>query len=71
MDFGWHVKIILILQMSQLFIFVGDISYASGTFRLFKLPKCPVMVEATVTYKGTVVDFPDQLDFDSSHCFKV
>ncbi|XP_060928868.1 arsenite methyltransferase isoform X1 [Limanda limanda] len=48
----------------------GDISYASGTYRLFKLPKRPVTFKATVTYKGTVGDFPDQLDFDSSHCFK-
>ncbi|XP_069004096.1 arsenite methyltransferase [Embiotoca jacksoni] len=48
----------------------GDISYASGTYRLFKLPKSPVMSNATVTYKGTVADFPDQLDFDSSHAFK-
>lgn len=51
--------------------FAGDIGYASGTYRLFKLPKSPVMTEATVTYKGTVADFPEQLDFDSSHCFKV
>ena len=49
----------------------GDISYASSTYRLFKLPKTPVKSGATVTYKGTVADFPDQLDFDSSHCFKV
>uniref|UniRef100_A0A3Q3RYE2 Arsenite methyltransferase n=1 Tax=Mastacembelus armatus TaxID=205130 RepID=A0A3Q3RYE2_9TELE len=48
----------------------GDISYASGTYRLFKLPKNPVMSDTTVTYKGTVAEFPDQLDFDSSHCFK-
>uniref|UniRef100_UPI003AAB5A17 arsenite methyltransferase n=1 Tax=Centroberyx gerrardi TaxID=166262 RepID=UPI003AAB5A17 len=48
----------------------GDISYASGTYRLFKLPKNPVMSKAAVTYKGTVADFPDELEFDSSHCFK-
>lgn len=60
----------IVIYNSELKAKAGDISYASGTFRLFKLPKCPVMVEATVTYKGTVVDFPDQLDFDSSHCFK-
>nr|XP_040045533.1 arsenite methyltransferase [Gasterosteus aculeatus aculeatus] len=48
----------------------GDVSFASGTYRLFKLPKSPAVSEATVTYKGTVGDFPDQLDFDSSHCFK-
>ncbi|XP_023259782.1 arsenite methyltransferase-like isoform X2 [Seriola lalandi dorsalis] len=55
---------------SELKAKAGDISYASGTYRLFKLPKRPVMSEATVTYKGTLADFPDQLDFDSSHCFK-
>ncbi|CAJ1065556.1 arsenite methyltransferase-like [Xyrichtys novacula] len=48
----------------------GDISYASVTYRLFKLPKNPVLSGATVTYKGTVADFPDQLDFDSRHSFK-
>uniref|UniRef100_A0A3B4UPP6 Arsenite methyltransferase n=1 Tax=Seriola dumerili TaxID=41447 RepID=A0A3B4UPP6_SERDU len=55
---------------SELKAKAGDISYASGTYRLFKLPKSPVMSEATVTYKGTLAGFPDQLDFDSSHCFK-
>uniref|UniRef100_A0A8C2Z2S2 Arsenite methyltransferase n=1 Tax=Cyclopterus lumpus TaxID=8103 RepID=A0A8C2Z2S2_CYCLU len=49
---------------------LGDVSFASGTYRLFKLPKSPVVSKVTVTYKGTVADFPDQLDFDSSHCFK-
>ncbi|XP_019944121.2 arsenite methyltransferase [Paralichthys olivaceus] len=48
----------------------GDVSYTSGTYRLFKLPKHTVMSRATVTYRGTVEDFPDQLDFDSSNCFK-
>lgn len=43
----------------------------SATYRLFKLPKLPSMLSSTVTYKGTVAEFPDQLDFDSSHCFKV
>lgn len=51
--------------------FAGDVSYASGTYRLFKLPKSPIMSKATVTYKGTVAEFPDQLHFDSSHSFKV
>ena len=51
--------------------FAGDINYASSTYRMFKLPKSPVVSKATVTYKGTVADFPDQLDFDSSNCFKV
>lgn len=50
---------------------LGDIQYASGTYRLFKLPKSPVLSGATVTYRGTVADFPEELEFDSSHCFKV
>ncbi|KAM7413267.1 hypothetical protein PAMA_020583 [Pampus argenteus] len=60
----------IVVYNSELKAKAGDISYASGTYRLFKLPKHPNMTEATVTYKGTVADFPDQLDFDSSHCFK-
>ncbi|XP_041667390.1 arsenite methyltransferase [Cheilinus undulatus] len=48
----------------------GDTNYASVTYRLFKLPKNAVQSVATVTYKGTVVDSPDQLTFDSSHSFK-
>ncbi|XP_070762287.1 arsenite methyltransferase isoform X1 [Enoplosus armatus] len=60
----------IVIYNSELKAKAGDISYTSGTFRLFKLPKHPVLSEATVTYKGTVADFPDQLDFDSSHCFK-
>ncbi|XP_041851106.1 arsenite methyltransferase [Melanotaenia boesemani] len=55
---------------SELKAKAGDIKYASGTYRLFKLPNCPVMSSASVTYKGTVAEFPDQLDFDSSHCFQ-
>ncbi|AWO99070.1 putative arsenite methyltransferase-like isoform 3 [Scophthalmus maximus] len=60
----------IVVFNSELKAKAGDIGYASGTYRLFKLPKSPVMTEATVTYKGTVADFPEQLDFDSSHCFK-
>uniref|UniRef100_A0A3B3Y646 Arsenite methyltransferase n=1 Tax=Poecilia mexicana TaxID=48701 RepID=A0A3B3Y646_9TELE len=48
----------------------GDIKYASGTYRLFKLLQKPGRSGAAVTYKGTIPDFPDQLDFDSLHCFK-
>ncbi|RVE64760.1 hypothetical protein OJAV_G00129210 [Oryzias javanicus] len=48
----------------------GDINYVSATYRLFKLPKLLPTLSSTVTYKGTVAEFPDQLDFDSSHCFK-
>ncbi|CAN9511611.1 unnamed protein product [Ophioblennius macclurei] len=47
-----------------------DISYASGTFRMFKLPKGAVTSRAAVTYRGTVEDFPQQMDLDSSHSFK-
>ncbi|XP_070685323.1 arsenite methyltransferase [Pempheris klunzingeri] len=60
----------IVIYNSELKAKAGDISYTSGTYRLFKLPKSPVISEATATYKGTVADFPDQLDFDSSHCFK-
>ncbi|XP_034723224.1 arsenite methyltransferase isoform X3 [Etheostoma cragini] len=55
---------------SELKAKAGDVSFASGTYRLFKLSQNQVMSEALVTYKGTVSDFQDQLDFDSSHCFK-
>lgn len=48
----------------------GDIRYASGTYRLFKLPQQQEKSGAAVIYKGTIPEFPDQLDFDSSHCFK-
>ncbi|XP_054456360.1 arsenite methyltransferase [Anoplopoma fimbria] len=60
----------IVIYNSELKAKAGDVSYASGTYRLFKLPKSPVVSGATVIYKGTVADFPDQLDFDSSHCFK-
>ncbi|XP_040901681.1 arsenite methyltransferase [Toxotes jaculatrix] len=60
----------IVVYNNELKAKAGDINYASGTYRLFRLSKSPVMSEATVTYKGTVPDFPDQLDFDSSHCFK-
>ncbi|KAM4589287.1 arsenite methyltransferase [Fundulus diaphanus] len=55
---------------TQLRAKAGDIRYASGTYRLFKLPRQSGMSAAAVIYKGTVPGFPDQLDFDSSHCFK-
>lgn len=47
-----------------------DIQYASATYRLFKLPKNTVLCEAEVTYKGRLEEFPDELNFDSRHCFK-
>ncbi|XP_047449905.1 arsenite methyltransferase isoform X2 [Mugil cephalus] len=61
---------LIVVHNSELKAKAGDISYVSGTYRLFKPPKSPVATKATVTYKGTVADFPDQLKFDSSHCFK-
>lgn len=60
----------IVIHNCELKAKAGDVSYASGTYRLFKLPKSPAVSEATVTYKGTVPNFPDQLDFDSSHSFK-
>lgn len=51
--------------------FPGDIRYASCTYRMFKLPKATVRHGATVTYKGTVAEFPEKLDFDSVNSFKV
>lgn len=60
----------IVIYNSELKAKAGDVSFASGTYRLFKLPKSPVVSKMTVTYQGTVADFPDQLDFDSSHCFK-
>ncbi|XP_026222926.1 arsenite methyltransferase [Anabas testudineus] len=60
----------IVVYNRELYVKAGDIRYASGTYRLFKLPQTSVRCEAIVTYKGTVADFPDQLDFDSSHCFQ-
>uniref|UniRef100_A0A3Q0SKY9 Arsenite methyltransferase n=1 Tax=Amphilophus citrinellus TaxID=61819 RepID=A0A3Q0SKY9_AMPCI len=60
----------IVVYNSDLKAKAGDISYVSGTYRLFKLPKSPVTSNVIVAYKGTVADFPDQLDFDSSHCFQ-
>ncbi|KAM8853200.1 arsenite methyltransferase [Synchiropus picturatus] len=60
----------IVVYNAELKAKAGDISYASGTYRLFKLPKGSVTCAASVVYRGTVPDCPDQLDFDSSHCFK-
>ncbi|KAM9317773.1 arsenite methyltransferase-like [Pholidichthys leucotaenia] len=60
----------IVVYNSELKAKAGDISYVSGTYRLFKLPKSLAMSSAAVTYKGTLADFPDQLDFDSYHSFK-
>ncbi|XP_036391864.1 arsenite methyltransferase isoform X2 [Megalops cyprinoides] len=60
----------IMVHNSELQRKAGDIVYASGTYRLFKLPKNSVEVPAVVTYKGTVPDYSEQLDLDSSHSFK-
>nr|XP_046244890.1 arsenite methyltransferase [Scatophagus argus] len=60
----------IVIYNSELKAKTGDISYASCTYRMFKLPKRAVRSKAMVIYKGTLEDFPDQLDFDSSHSFK-
>ncbi|XP_029965090.1 arsenite methyltransferase [Salarias fasciatus] len=60
----------LVVHNAELKAKAGDIRYASGTFRMFKLPKGSVKSKATVTYKGTVEDFPDQLNLDSNSSFK-
>ncbi|KAF7668860.1 hypothetical protein LDENG_00282820 [Lucifuga dentata] len=60
----------IVVHNSELKAKTGDISYASGTYRLFKLPPDPVKSKAKVVYLGSVADFPDELNFDSSHRFK-
>lgn len=61
---------LIVVHNHELQAKAGDIQYASVTYRLFKLPNNPVCAEAEVTYKGTIEGFQDQLNFDSSHCFK-
>ncbi|KAL4647226.1 arsenite methyltransferase-like [Arapaima gigas] len=60
----------IIVHSSELLKKTGDITYASGTYRLFKLPKNIVKTGAVVTYKGTVPECSDQLSFDAMHNFK-
>ncbi|MGH0188915.1 UNVERIFIED_CONTAM: hypothetical protein FKN15_032180 [Acipenser sinensis] len=48
----------------------GDIAYASGTYRFFKLPKSRTNKKAVMTYRGTIPDYAEQLDFDALHVFK-
>ncbi|KAG7321617.1 hypothetical protein KOW79_014475 [Hemibagrus wyckioides] len=49
----------------------GDIKYASGTYRAFKLPKHSIQTTALVTYKGTVPDCAECFELDASNSFKV
>ncbi|KAG7470567.1 hypothetical protein MATL_G00115170 [Megalops atlanticus] len=60
----------IMVHNSELQRKAGDIMYASGTYRFFKLPKNSVEAPAMVTYKGTVPDYSEQLDLDSLHSFK-
>ncbi|KAG9333345.1 hypothetical protein JZ751_012754 [Albula glossodonta] len=60
----------IMIHNSELLRKTGDIRYASGTYRFFKLPKNSVETGAMATYKGTVLDHSEQLDFDASHSFK-
>ncbi|XP_048397201.1 arsenite methyltransferase isoform X2 [Stegostoma tigrinum] len=48
----------------------GDVKYASGTYRFFKLPFGGTDERAWVTYKGTVTDHQEKLIFDSVHTFE-
>ncbi|XP_059824963.1 arsenite methyltransferase isoform X2 [Hypanus sabinus] len=48
----------------------GDVQYASGTYRFFKLPAVKSKSKCLVTYKGTVTDHEQELHFDSAHIFK-
>ncbi|XP_076833063.1 arsenite methyltransferase [Brachyhypopomus gauderio] len=48
----------------------GGIKYASGTYRVFKLPQHFIQTKALATYKGTVPDYPECFEFDASYAFK-
>ncbi len=53
------------------YVTIGDVKYASGTYRIFKLPQNSIKTKALVTYKGTVPDCAERFEFDASHSFKV
>ncbi|XP_048458916.1 arsenite methyltransferase isoform X2 [Rhincodon typus] len=61
-----HIEI----QKAELLRKTGDVKYASGTYRFFKLPFCGTDERALVTYKGTVTDHQEKLTFDSVHTFE-
>uniref|UniRef100_A0AAR2IJK2 Arsenite methyltransferase n=1 Tax=Pygocentrus nattereri TaxID=42514 RepID=A0AAR2IJK2_PYGNA len=48
----------------------GDIKYASGTYRIFKLPNYSTQTKALITYKGTVPECAECFELDSSYSFK-
>ncbi|KAG5268994.1 hypothetical protein AALO_G00197120 [Alosa alosa] len=60
----------IVVHNCELLKKTGGVKYASGTYRFFKLPKTTLEKKALVTYKGTVLDCAEQLDFDASHSFK-
>lgn len=53
------------------YVTIGDVKYASGTYRIFKLPQNSIKTKVLVTYKGTVPDCAERFEFDASHSFKV
>ncbi|XP_072115949.1 arsenite methyltransferase isoform X1 [Mobula birostris] len=61
-----HIKI----QKAEILKQTGDVQYASGTYRFFKLPAVKSERKSLVTYKGTVTDHQQELHFDSAHVFK-
>ncbi|XP_062873127.1 arsenite methyltransferase [Trichomycterus rosablanca] len=48
----------------------GDVKYASGTYRVFKVPRHDIQTTALVTYNGTVPGYPEYFQFDASNIFK-
>lgn len=50
---------------------LGDIRYASGTYRAFKLPQHAIQTKAQVTYMGTVPDCAESFKLDASNSFEV
>ncbi|XP_053363015.1 arsenite methyltransferase [Clarias gariepinus] len=55
----------------ELRVKAGDIKYASGTYRAFKLPQHAIQTKSLVTYKGTVPDCAEYFELDASTSFKV
>ncbi|KAL2096451.1 hypothetical protein ACEWY4_008599 [Coilia grayii] len=60
----------IVVHNCELLKKAGRVKYASGTYRLFKLPQTILDKKALVTYKGTVSDCPEELCFDAAHTFK-
>ncbi|XP_063061229.1 arsenite methyltransferase [Engraulis encrasicolus] len=60
----------IVVHNAELVKKAGSVKYASGTYRLFKLPQTILDKKALVTYKGTVADNPEEMCFDAAHSFK-